>query len=69
MQPGGELKVEDALRDLSMLLAEAYRRRARIRLIRPAEVPLPSTKALDNSAEPRVHVLTLTRQRKESPRS
>lgn len=69
MQPGEKLRVDDVLSEITMLLAAAYRRRARIRLIRPVTVPLPSTEDLDKTAEPSPYELTLTRRRKELPRS
>ncbi len=69
MQSGQELRVDDALSEITMLLAAAYRRRARIRLIRPVAGPLPSTEDLDKTAEPSPHGMTLTRRRKELPRS
>ena len=69
MQPGQELRVDDGLSEITMLLAAAYQRRARIRLIRPVAGPPPSTEDLDKTAEPSPYELTLTRQRKELPRS
>lgn len=69
MQPGEETRVDTALGEITTLMAAAYQRRARIRLIRPAAEPLPSTEELDNAAEQSLHELTLTRRRKESARS
>lgn len=69
MQPGEEPRVDDVLSDITTLLVAAYQRRARIRLIRPAPELLPSTEALDKTGKPSPHELTLTRRRKESPRS
>jgi len=66
MQRGEEPKVDDAIKEIAALLAAAYRRRARMRLVHRAPEPLPSTEGLDNSGEPSVHVLRLTSQRKES---
>jgi hypothetical protein len=60
MQRGQEPKVDDVIKEIAALLAAAYQRRARIRLVRP------STEALANTGEESVHELTLTRQRKES---
>jgi hypothetical protein len=69
VQPGDDLSVDDAMVEITTLLAAAYQRRARLRLIRPTPEPVPSTEALDNTAEPSPHELTLTRRRKESHRS
>ena len=68
MQLGEEMNADDVLREITNLLAAAYRQRARIRLVRPlAESPL-STKELDKKAEPSANELTLTRRRKELQR-
>ena len=48
MQAGDEPRVDDVLSEITTLLAAAYQRRARIRLIRPVAGPLPSTEDLDN---------------------
>ena len=69
MQASDEPKVDDVLSEITTLLAAAYQRRARIRLIRPVGGPMPSTEDLDNTGEPSPHELTLTRRRKESHRS
>jgi len=69
MQPGEAQDEVDLLRDITALLATAYQRRAEIRLIQPITSPLQSTEELDNTAEPSLHELTLTRPRKESARS
>jgi hypothetical protein len=66
MQFGDEPKVDDAIDEIAALLAAAYRRRARIRLVRATPEPLPSTEGLDNTGEQSVHELKLTGQRKES---
>ena len=66
MQGGEEHRVEDAIDEIAALLAAAYRRRARIRLVRTSTEPLTSTEGLDNTREQSVHELTLTGQRKES---
>jgi len=68
MQPGETQDKHDLLRDITALLATAYQRRARIRLISPVAGALQSTEKLDNTAEPSPHELTLTRQRKDSSR-
>ena len=60
MGGGEEPRVEDAINEIAVLLAAAYRRRARIRLVRTA--PRPSTEGLDNTGEQSVHELTLTGQ-------
>jgi hypothetical protein len=69
MQPGEEPRVDDALGEITILLAAAYQRRARIRLTRSVAGPLPSTEDLDKTTEPSPNELTLTRRRKESRRS
>ena len=69
MQAADEPRVDDVLSEITILLAAAYQRRARIRLIRPVAGLLPSTEDLDNTGEPSPHELTLTRRRKESHRS
>ena len=69
MQPGEELRVDDVLSEITTLLAAAYARRARIRLIHSAPEAIQSTVALDKTGEPSPHELTLTRRRKELPRS
>ena len=69
MQTGEELRVDDVLSEIAILLAAAYQRRARIRLIPPVAGSLPSTEDLDKTAEPSPNELTLTRRRKESRRS
>ena len=63
MQRGEEPQVDDAIKEIGALLAAAYRRRAKIRLIPPEP---PSIPALANSGEPSVHELTLTRRREEA---
>jgi hypothetical protein len=69
MQRGEEPKVDDAINEIAVLLATAYRRRVRIRLVHTTPEPLPSTEGLDNTGETSPHELTLTRRKKESPRS
>ena len=64
MQRDEELKVEDAITEIAALLAVAYRRRAKLRLVPIA--PRRSTGGLDNTGEESVHELTLTGKRKES---
>jgi len=66
MRHGEEPKVDDAIQEIAALLAEAYRRRARIRLVQSTPEPLPSTEGLDKTDEPSVHELKLTGPRKES---
>jgi hypothetical protein len=68
MQRGEEPDLDDAIKEIAALLAVAYERRARIRLVHTTPEPPSSTEGLDNTAGPSVHELTLTRQRKESPR-
>ena len=66
MQRGEEPKVDDAIKEIAALLAAAYRRRARIRLVHTTPEPLQSTKGLDNAGETSPHELKLTGRRKES---
>ena len=65
MQRGEEPKVDDAIRETASLLAAAYERRARIRLVHLTPEPLASTKGLANTGETSPHELTLTRRRRE----
>ena len=69
MQCGDEPKVDDAIKEIAALLAAAYQRHARIRLVRAIPELLSATEGLANNSETSVHELTLTRRRKESPRS
>ena len=66
MQCGEEPKVDDALIEIAALLAAAYQRLARIRLVHITPEPLLSTGGLDKRAETSVHELKLTGQRKGS---
>ena len=71
MQDGEETTVDDALNEISELLARAFRRRAKLRLGAPTTEALQSTECLDKTGEPSPHGLTLTGQRghgKESAR-
>jgi hypothetical protein len=63
---GEDLKVDDAIKEIAALLAAAYMRRARIRLIHTTPEALPSTEGLANAGETRPHELKLTGRRKES---
>ena len=69
MECSEEPKVDDAIKEIAALLAAAYERRARIRLVHPTPESAPSTEGLANAGETSRHELTLTRRRKESPRS
>jgi hypothetical protein len=69
MQPGEEPRADDVLSEITTLLATAYQRRARIRLVHSAPEAIPSTVALDKTGEPSLHGMTLTRRREESHRS
>jgi hypothetical protein len=69
VQGGEEPRVEDAINEIGALLAVAYRRRARIRLVHPTLEPLQSTEGLANTVEMSLHELTLTSRRKDSTRS
>ena len=69
MPPGEEPRVEDVISEIAGLLAAAFDRRARIRLIQLGAGQIPSTEGLDNTGEPSVHGMTLTCRREESRRS
>ena len=72
MQRGEGPTVDEAVSGIATLLAKAYQRYAKFRLVRATEEALPSTEALDNTGEPSPHELTLTGQRgrgKESAQS
>ena len=69
MGAGVDPTLDEAIHEVAALLAAAYRRRARIRLVTPSKPPLESTEALDNTGKPSPHELTLTRRRKESTKS
>jgi len=66
MQRGEEPKVDDAIKEIAALLAAAYKRRARIRLVHTRPEPLQSTEGLDNTGETSPHELKLTGRRKDS---
>jgi hypothetical protein len=66
MERGGKPKVDDAIKETAALLAVAYQRRARIRLIQATPDPLASTEGLAIPGETSRHELTLTRRRKGS---
>ena len=68
MQCDEEPKVDDAIKKIAELLAAAYGRRARIRLIHPTAGSLQSG-GLDKTQEKSVHELKLTDQRKGSTQS
>lgn len=55
MHGADEPRVEDVINEIAALLAAAYRRRARIRLVQPTPGPLPSTEGLANAAETSLH--------------
>ena len=63
MQNSKETSVDAAVIDISELLAKAYLRYSRARLIVSAAGALQSTECLDNTGEPSPHGLTLTGQR------
>jgi hypothetical protein len=65
MQRGEEPKVDDVIKEIAALLAAAYKRRARIRLVHPTPEP-QSTEGLANTGQTSAHELTLTGWRKES---
>ena len=60
MQLGERNEVDDAASEIAALLATAYQRCAKLRLVRAVPAALPSTKGLDNTGEPSPHELTLT---------
>jgi hypothetical protein len=63
MELGEEHNVDDATSEIAALLATAYQRYAKLRLVRTGLSALPSTERLDNTGEPSPHVLTLTGRR------
>jgi hypothetical protein len=67
MERGEKPEVDEAIKEIAALLAAAYRRRAKIRLVHTTPEPLQSTEGLDNTGETSPHELTLTRRREESP--
>jgi hypothetical protein len=69
MQRGEEPKIDDAIKEIAALLATAYKRRTQIQLVQSTPKSAPSTEGLANAGETSRHELTLTRRRKESPRS
>ncbi len=66
---GVDASLDEAIGEIAALLAEAYRRRAQLRQVGAPNQPLSSTESLDNTGEPSLHELTLTRRRKETRRS
>ena len=62
MQNGEGTTVDDAINDISELLAKAYRRYSKLRVVRPATDAIQSTECLDNTGEVSPHGLTLTGQ-------
>ena len=64
MQLGEEPKVDDAIEEIAALLAAAYERRTKIRLVHTTSDPLQSTEGLDNTGETSPHELKLTGRRK-----
>lgn len=66
MECGEEPKVDHAIKELAALLASAYMRRAKIRLLHTTPEPILSTEELANTGETRPHELKLTGRRKES---
>jgi len=65
VQSEEEPTVEDAIKEIAALLAAAYRRRARIRLVHTTLESRPSTEGLANPGETSPHELRLTSQRRE----
>jgi hypothetical protein len=68
MQRGEDPNVDDTITEIAALLAAAYIRRARVRLVPAPPQPLPSTQGLDNTGETSPHELKLTSQRMELTR-
>lgn len=66
MQSGDEPKIDDAIEEIAALMAAAYKRHTKIRLVYTKAEPLPSTEGLANTGERSVHELNLTGQREES---
>ncbi len=63
MEQGNRRTVDDAVNDVSELLARAYLRHSRVRTTQAAEDALRSTECLDNTGQTSPHGLTLTGQR------
>ena len=63
MQSHGEFKVDDAISEIAALLADAFRRRARILSLPKSAGAPPSTEELAIPCHRSVHELTLTRRR------
>ena len=63
MELGEDHKVDEATSEIAALLATAYQRYAKLRLVRTPPASLPSIESLDNTGEPSPHVLTLTGRR------
>jgi hypothetical protein len=63
MQNGERGTVDDAVNEISELLARGYQRYTKLRLDRQATEALQSTECLDNTTETSPHGLTLTGQR------
>ena len=63
MQLGERNEVDDATSEIAALLATAYQRYAKLRLVRTGLAALPSTEGLDNTGEPSPHELRLTGRR------
>ena len=61
-----ETNVDEAVKEIAALLAAAYLRRSRIRLVPTTAVPLSSAEGLANNVETSVHVSRLTAERKDS---
>ena len=60
-----EPDVVDVVNEIAELLAAAYRRRARVRVVQATPGPLGSTEGLANADETSLHELRLTGERKE----
>ena len=60
MQLGERNEVDDAASEIAALLATAYQRHAKLRLVGTIPAALPSTKGLDNTGEASPNELTLT---------
>lgn len=69
MQNGDVPTVGEAVREIAEILAKAYLRYSKLPLTDAAPGVIRSTQALDNTAEPSPHGLTLTGQRRPGKES
>jgi hypothetical protein len=69
MESGDEIALEDAVNEIASLLAKAYRRRAKIRLVHSDPELILLKEVLDCSPDGSVHEQWLTGQERESKKS